>query len=94
VIDVRVLDVRPHPGQAVNNPGCWAVQFRASHAGKSRTFWRWHTVPEKTKEQPSADEILARFWDDTFEELHGLCFQNDQSLARGRRTSLVAGVTR
>jgi hypothetical protein len=84
MIDVRVLTVKPHPSQATNNPGCWAVQLHVSHAGHSRTFWRWHTVqkldercchvtPSNDKE-PSHNEILARFWDNTFGEIHGFDF--------------------
>lgn len=91
MIDVEVLDVRPHPCQATNNPGCWAVQFRVSHKGTSRTFWRWHTGrrfgPDgalvETNEQPSRDEILARFWNDTFAELHGFSFTPDELSPRG-----------
>ena len=39
MIDVRVLDVKPHPDQATNNPGCWAVRFEISYDGTTRTFW-------------------------------------------------------
>lgn len=83
-IDVRILDVRPHPDQVTNNPGTWAVKLRVSRADGVRTFWRWHTVREikngcyvapLSKEKPSPDEILTRFWDDTFAELHGFDFE-------------------
>lgn len=89
-MDVHVLAVRPHPGQARENPGCWAVQLRVSHAGQSRTFWRWHTVHELDEDgcyitpsndkEPSHDEIVARFWNDTFSELHGFDFCRDDRL--------------
>ena len=81
MIDAKVLDMRPHPDQATNNPGCWAVKLRVSHEGKTRTFWRWHTVREDkptyapSKRKPTAYEILTRFWDDTFGELHGFDFE-------------------
>lgn len=87
MIDVHVLDVRPHPDQATNNPGCWAVQLRVTRAGRSRTFWRWYTVREfspagrliapSSERKPSKDEILSDFWDDTFGELHGFDFDKD-----------------
>lgn len=93
MIDVRVLDIRPHPDQATNNPGCWAVQLRISREGTSRTFWRWYTVRElkdgrkagvglyvtpSNEKKPKASEILERFWDDTFAELHGFSFDKDE----------------
>jgi hypothetical protein len=76
-IDVRVLDMRPHPDQATNNPGCWAVQFSAARAGRSRTFWRWYTVRDETAKKPTAKKILDQFWDNTFAELHGFTFDED-----------------
>lgn len=85
-----VLDMKPHPDQATHNPGTWAVQFRVSHAGKARTFWRWHIVRRFNKngaliepddQPPSVDEILARFWDDTFGDLHGFDFQSVEDAA-------------
>lgn len=84
MIDVSVLQVRPHPDQTTNNPGCWAVQLRVTRADQSRTFWRWHTVRrldqrgvlvEPDNVPPSSDEILAWFWDDTFGDLHGFNFE-------------------
>lgn len=86
MIDVRVIDVQPHPDQATNNPGCWAVQFRVTHTGRSRTFWRWHTLRKLNANgawvdpgnaPPSHEEILERFWNDTFGELHGFSFSSD-----------------
>ena len=80
MIDVRVLDVKPHPDQATNNPGTWAVKLRVSHDGRSRAFWRWHSVREQTKEtkrKPTAEEILAQFWEDTFAGLHGFDFERE-----------------
>lgn len=90
VIDARVLDVRPHPCQATNNPGCWAVQFEVSRAGRTRTFWRWHNVREDrqlegggsiyvrpSNREPTHDEILAGFWNDTFANLHGFSFNKE-----------------
>ena len=91
MIDVAVLDVKPHPDQAAHNPGSWAVQLRVSHAGKTRTFWRWHTVRKFDKDgtritpdsqPPSTDEILTCFWSDTFAELHGFNFDRDLGDAR------------
>jgi hypothetical protein len=70
MIDACARAVRPHPDQATSNPGCWAIQLRVSHAGRSRTFWRWCTFSSDEKLSHAA--ILARFWDDTFSELHGL----------------------
>jgi hypothetical protein len=84
MITVKVIDVKPHPDQATNNPGCWAVQLRISREGhKPRTFWRWHTVRENdgrgirlsSNKQPTPGEIVTRFWDDTFAELHGFNFE-------------------
>ena len=46
MIDARVLNIQPHPDQATNNPGCWAVRFEVSYGGRRRTFWRWHTDRE------------------------------------------------
>jgi hypothetical protein len=79
MIDVSVLNVKPHPDQATNNPGTWAVKFRVAHDGRSRTFWRWHTIREQTRRKPEPDEILARFWDDTFAGLHGFDFERDEA---------------
>ncbi len=85
MIDAIILAIEPHPDQATNNPGSWAVQFSVSHAGKLRTLWRWHTVRRFDKnsalikpdnQPPTHEEILARFWDDTFGNLHGFNFRN------------------
>lgn len=84
LIDTRVLAMRPHPDQATHNPGCWAVQFGVRYKSTVRKFWRWHTVQKLSEtgayidpgnEPPSVDEILGRFWDDTFAELHGFDFE-------------------
>ena len=87
MIDVRVLDIRPHPDQATHNPGTWAVQFRVEHAGRNRSFWRWYSVrapyrcdphrAEELKKKPSHAEILKDFWANTFAELHGFSFDKD-----------------
>lgn len=90
MIDVRVLDIQPHPDQATNNPGCWAVRLKISRDGTARTFWRWYTMRElknghkdgvgvytPSNKKPEPTEILARFWDDTFAELHGFSFDKD-----------------
>lgn len=82
VIQVRVLDVRPHPDQATNNPGCWAVRLEVSHASETRTFWRWHSVREirdgayvdPPNREPTHTEIVANFWSATFDDLHGFSF--------------------
>lgn len=84
MIDVRVLDIKPHPDQDTNNPGSWAVRFRVSHKGDVRTFWRWHSVRKLNKNdvlirpdnvRPSSTEILASFWEDLFRGLHGFDFE-------------------
>jgi len=84
MIDVRVLDVRPHPDQATNNPGCWGIQLAVTHDGTTRTFWRWHSTYElrdgrriPTDQKPRIADIIKRFWDDTFAELHGFSFDKD-----------------
>jgi hypothetical protein len=86
VIDVSVVEIRPHPDQATNNPGCWAVKLGVSYDGSKRTFWRWHTVREvqdgryvaaSNEKKPTTDEILTWFWGDTFAELHGFSFNKD-----------------
>ena len=83
-MDARILDMQPHPDQATNNPGCWAVQIEVCYDGQRRAFWRWHTernyvddryVTSKTK--PKASDVIKRFWDDTFAELHGFSFDKD-----------------
>lgn len=83
MIDARVLAVKPHPDQATNNPGCWAVQLRVAHNGESRTFWHWYNVREQedgryitpsNDKKPKHGEIIAEFWDDTFRNLHGFDF--------------------
>lgn len=93
MITVRVLDVKPHPDQATNNPGCWAVKFRVSREGGapygsgSRTFWRWYNRHETvngvyvtpSNKKPSADEIITDFWDNTFAELHGFNFERSSA---------------
>jgi hypothetical protein len=89
MIDVRVLGMQPHPDQATTHPGTWAVQFRADHAGRARTFWRWYTVREtdasgcyvtpSNDKRPAADEILADFWRDTFLDLHGFDFDVEEA---------------
>jgi hypothetical protein len=76
MIDVRVLDIQPHPDQATNNPGCWAVRFEVSCDRTTRTFWRWHTE-RKSDKKPKAGDLVKRFWDDTFGELHGFSFNKD-----------------
>jgi hypothetical protein len=87
-LDVSVLSVRPHPDQASHNPGYWAVQFCVSRAGTTRTFWRWFYAGHRSESgsgvrpdaaPPTSDEILARFWDDTFAELHGFAFETTES---------------
>ena len=92
MIEARVLDIQPHPDQATHNPGYWAVRIEVSHEGRRRTFWRWHTVREDRRiegssasvyvrpsndKRPTHGEILARFWDDTFADLHGFAFNKD-----------------
>lgn len=88
MIEVRVLDIQPHPAQATHNPGGWAIKFEVAYDGTSRTFWRWHDVRElvggstpdvgryvtPSNKKPTADEIIKRFWDNTFAELHGFSF--------------------
>lgn len=76
MIAVRVLDIQPHPDQATNNPGSWAVKFGVSYDGVTRTFWRWHTE-RKSDKKPKADVLVKRFWDDTFADLHGFSFNKD-----------------
>ena len=56
MIDVRVLDIQPHPNQATHNPGCWAVRYEVSYDDTKRTFWRWHNVKN------------LQTWDDTRRE--------------------------
>jgi hypothetical protein len=84
-IDVRVIDIQPHPDQATNNPGCWAVHFEVVCDGSKRTFWRWHrayTMKEGQRiiadDKPKISAIIQRFWDDTFAELHGFSFDKDE----------------
>jgi hypothetical protein len=84
MIEVRVIDIQPHPDQATHNPSCWAVRFEAVYDGTTRTFWRWHTAFKMKDGQrvylddkPKAAAILQRFWDDTFAELHGFSFNKD-----------------
>lgn len=87
MIDVRILDIQPHPDQATHNPNDWAVQLQISYEGQKRTFWRWHTVRDfdgsgirlSTNRQPTPHEILKRFWDNTFEKLHGFSFDKGDS---------------
>ena len=88
MIDVRALDVKPHPDQATNNPGTWAVKLRVSHDGRSRTFWRWHRVRElrggcyvtPSNRRPTHAEILAEFWNNTFGDLHGFNFEREEAV--------------
>ena len=84
LISAQVLDVQPHPDQATNNPGCWAVKLQVLHIDKERTFWRWHNVRRLNKngayidpgnQPPTQSEVLAQFWDDTFGEMHGFDFE-------------------
>lgn len=85
MIDARVLDVQPHPDQATNNPGWWAVQFEVTYDGTRRTFWRWYRdrkvrhgmAHAERNPKPSTEDVLRRFWDDTFAELHGFAFNKD-----------------
>ena len=76
MIDVRVLKIEPHPDQATNNPGSWAVQYEVSYGGTRRTFWRWHTE-RHSDAKPKHGVLVKRFWDDTFAELHGFSFNKD-----------------
>lgn len=81
-IYARVLAVKPHPDQATNNPGTWAVQLAVTYDGTTRTFWRWYTdrkirhgwTHKDRNPEPKHEDILHRFWDDTFGELHGFAF--------------------
>jgi hypothetical protein len=73
MIEVRVLQIEPHPDQATNNPGSWAVQYEVRYDRTKRTFWRWYTE-RKSDQKPKANDIIKRFWDDTFAELHGFSF--------------------
>ena len=91
MIEARVIDIKPHPDQATNNPGCWAIQFEVTHDDVRRTFWRWYTVRQNrilegggeiyvrpsNDQRPTHQEILAQFWNDTFAELHGFNFDKD-----------------
>ncbi|HSX22838.1 MAG TPA: hypothetical protein VLE97_08715 [Gaiellaceae bacterium] len=85
IIDACVLAIEPHPDQATNNPGSWAVQFEVSYDGRRRTFWRWYTdrkvrhgsTHAERNPKPREADILRRFWDDTFAELHGFAFDKD-----------------
>lgn len=84
MIDVRVLDMQPHPEQSTNNPGCWAVQLEVSYGGQRRTFWRWFTEKSyvhgryvASTKKPKVGDVIKRFWDDTFAELHGFSFDKD-----------------
>ena len=79
-IDVEVVGVDPHPAQSTTNPSSWAVRFRVVFAGKSREFSRWHDTRDVedgrfVTRRPTNEEVLARFWDDTFAELHGFDFE-------------------
>lgn len=83
VIGARVLAVKPHPDQATNNPGCWAVQLEVTHGRCKRSFWRWHNVRElrggcyvtpSNEKKPTHEEVLVEFWEDTFAGLHGFDF--------------------
>lgn len=52
----------------------------------TRTFWRWFSrnvldargyyITPSNEPSPSHAEIIDRFWDDTFSELHGFDFRN------------------
>lgn len=84
MITVRVLAMRPHPDQTTNNPGYWAVQYGVKYKNVARKFWRWFsvrrfnengTLVDPGSDPPSTDEALARFWDDTFGDLHGFDFE-------------------
>lgn len=84
MIGVRVLAVEPHPDQATNNPGTWAVRLEVWHNGAKRTFWRWHSVREikdgvhdPSGREPDLAEIIEAFWDDTFAGLHGFSFDKE-----------------
>jgi len=64
----------------------WAVRLQVSYDGQKRTFWRWHTAREidgrgerlSTNKKPTPREIVKRFWDDTFAELHGFDFEREE----------------
>lgn len=80
-IDVRVIDVQPHPDQATSNPNCWAVQFEVTYGKTKRTFWRWYNdrvrhgwTHAERNPKPRTEDVIRRFWDDTFAELHGFAF--------------------
>lgn len=77
MIEARVLDIQPHPDQATNNPGCWAIQLEVSLFGCRRTFWRWHTE-RASHAKPKTVAILKKFWIDTFGDLHGFSFGKDE----------------
>ena len=89
MIDVSVLAVKPHPDQATNNPGTWAVQLHVTYKGRSRLFWRWYTVRQTdangayvtppNEPPPTRDEILAEFWELTFGELNGFDFEREEA---------------
>lgn len=82
MIDARALDIHPRPNQGTSHPGCWAVQLKVMCAGTRRTFWHWYTDrsprhgTEHAQQQPKPKhvDVLLRFWNDTFTELHGFAF--------------------
>ena len=82
MIDVKVLDVQPHSDQATTHPNYWKVKIRVTYRGTPHTFWRWHkfwrwhNMQEDRKPEP--DEIVERFWDDTFTELRGFDFEYER----------------
>lgn len=85
-IHVRVADIQPHPDQATRNPGDWAVKLVVTHAERTHTFWRWYTVRKLNENgaylrpdpvPPTHAEVIQRFWDDTFAELHGFSFEEE-----------------
>ena len=96
LFSAEVLAIEPHPDQATRHPGYWAVQFRVARAGEARTFWRWHQVRKLNEngawlypgdDPPTADEVLERFWRDTFDELNGFNFMDIRNTGASSRES-------
>lgn len=73
-IDISVLSVTRPPKPTTAVTGYWQVKLRAACGDRVRSFWRWYRHHDDAT-TPSADEILARIWDDIFGELHGFNFE-------------------
>lgn len=85
MIDIKVIDMQRHPEHMPNEKGyrndSWAIKFRVSYNGESKTFWRWHSSSreglskDELTPKPDAWTVVEKFWKETFQGMSGFDFK-------------------